>query len=242
MAPGNLTLRTPGVRQEIWDMLTPAEGPVLFPCRIDNALTIEPLWLRLFRVRTPATLMLRTGRSFPPSHPTTNMCLRLILALTESRHCRHLVDVGCGSGVLALAALKLGVKWAVGLDLSPAALAVSKANAELNKLEQRLFFVQGSTEALAATFDLVVANLPMPVLLDKMPELARLAGFSAPLILSGFQDLDRPRVEQALRKWSYNASSWLNADLSFFGPPPSGSYTWMATLALVGEEHKVKRT
>jgi ribosomal protein L11 methyltransferase len=215
---------------------------VLFPCRIDNALTIGPPWLTLFPRRAPAALMLRTGRSFPPSHPTTKMCLRLILALTRSGRCRHLVDVGCGSGVLALAALKLGVKWAVGLDISPAALAVSKANAELNKLEQRLFFVKGSTEALAAAFDLVVANLPMTVLVDKMPELARLAGFSAPLVLSGFQDLDRPHVEQALRKCSYHASSWLNADLSFFGPPPSRSYTWMATLASVGEGHEVKGT
>jgi ribosomal protein L11 methyltransferase len=143
------------------------------------------------------------------------------------------VDVGCGSGVLALAALKLGVMWAVGLDLSPAALTVSKANAELNQLERRLLLLRGSTEALAATFDLVVANLPMPVLVDKMPELARLAGFSAPLVLSGFQDLDRPHVEQRLRQCSYQASIWLNADLSFFGLPPSGSYTWMAALASV---------
>jgi len=206
---------------------------VLFPCRIDNALTIGPPWLRLFPMRAPAALLLRTGRSFPPSHPTTKMCLRLILALTRSRRWRHLVDVGCGSGVLALAALKLGLKWAVGLDLSPAALAVSKANAELNQLEQRLFLVRGSTEALAETFDLVVANLPMPVLVEKMPELARLAGFSGPLVLSGFQDLDRPQVERTLRQYSYQASTWLNADLSFFDLPPSGSYTWMAALASV---------
>jgi hypothetical protein len=79
----------------------------------------------------------------------------------------------------------------------------------------------------------VVANLPMPVLVEKLPELARLAGFSGPLVLSGFQDLDRPQVEQTLRQYCYQASSWLNADLSFFDLPPSGSYTWMAALASV---------
>jgi ribosomal protein L11 methylase PrmA len=215
---------------------------VLFPWRLDNALTIGPPWLRLFPTRAQAALMLRTGRSFPPSHPTTKMCLRLILALTTSRLFYDLVDVGCGSGVLALAALKLGVERAVGLDLSLAALAVSKANAGLNQLEQRLFLVRGSTEALAATFDLVVANLPMPVLVGKMAEFARLAGFSAPLVLSGFQDLDRPHVEQALQKYSYQASTWLNADLSFFGPPPSGSYSWMAALACVSEGREAKKT
>ena len=214
---------------------------MLFPWRIDNALTIGPPWLRLFPVRAPAALMIRTGRSFPPSHPTTKMCLRLIVALTTTRLFHDLVDVGCGSGVLALAALKLGVERAVGLDPSPAALAVSKTNAALNQLEQRLFLVRGSTEALAATFDLVVANLPMPVLVDRMAELARLAGFCAPLVLSGFQDLDRPHVEQALRTYSYHASTWLNADLSFFGPPPTGSYTWMATLASVREGGEAKR-
>jgi len=213
---------------------------VLLPWRIDNALTIGPPWLRLFPTRASDALILRTGRSFPPSHPTTKMCLRLIVALTTTRLFHDLVDVGCGSGVLALAALKLGVEQAVGLDLSPAALTVSKTNAGLNQLEQRLFLVRGSTEALAATFDLVVANLPMPVLVDKMPELARLANFSAPLLLSGFQDLDWPHVEQALRNHSYQASTWLNADLSFFGPPPSGSYTWVATLACVREGQDVK--
>ena len=208
---------------------------MLLPWRIDNALTIGPPWLRWYPMRASAPLMLRTGRSFPPSHPTTKMCLRLIVALTTTRLFHDLVDVGCGSGVLALAGLKLGVERAVGLDLSPAALAVSKTNAALNQLEQRLFLVRGSTEAVAATFDLVVANLPMPVLLDKVAELARLAGFSAPLVLSGFQDLDRPHVERVLRKYSYQAYTWLSADLSFFGPPPSGSYTWMAALAWVGE-------
>jgi ribosomal protein L11 methylase PrmA len=210
---------------------TGQEAQVLFPWRIDNALTIGPPWLRVFLMRAPAALMLRTARTFPPSHPTTKMCLRLILTLTASGLFHDLVDVGCGSGVLGLAALKLGVEWAVGIDLSPAALAVSKANAELNRLEQRFFLVRGSTEALAATFDLVVANLPMPVLVDKMGELARLAAFSAPLVLSGFQDLERPHVEQALRQYSYEVSAWLDGELSFFGPPPSGSYTWMAALA-----------
>jgi ribosomal protein L11 methylase PrmA len=213
---------------------------VLLPWRIDNALTVGPPWLRLFPTRARAALLLRTGRSFPPGHPTTKMCLRLIVALTTTRVFHDLVDVGCGSGVLALAALKLGVEQAVGLDLSPAALTVSKTNAGLNQLEQRLFLVRGSTEALVATFDLVVANLPMPLLVDKMAELARLAGFGAPLVLSGFQDLDRAHVEHALRLYSYRASTWLDADLSFFGPPPSGSYTWMATLASVREGREVK--
>ena len=90
------------------------------------------------------------------------MCLRLLLQLLRERPYQNLVDVGCGSGILALAGLKLGVERAVALDLDQQALSVSRANAELNHLAERLVLVRGSAEAVAGHFDLVVANLPMP--------------------------------------------------------------------------------
>lgn len=199
--------------------------------RISDTLTIGPPWLRLLVSRAPAGVLLRTSRTFPPAHPTTKMCLRLMLDVSRTRRIRTLVDVGCGCGILALAGLKLGVEQAVGIDLSTQAIAASRANAELNELERRLLLVRGSTEALAAAFDLVVANLPMPMLVAKASELLRLAGFWAPLIFSGFHDLDRRALERLLRRYRYRPIRWLSADLSFSDPPPSGSYTWMAVLA-----------
>jgi ribosomal protein L11 methyltransferase len=146
-------------------------------------------------------------------------------------HCPTLVDVGCGSGVLALAGLKLGVKWAVALDLSPQALIATRNNAEINQLQSRLTMVRGSTESVAGSFDLVLANLPTPVLKAKLAELVRLSADSATLVLSGFQDVDRLALEKEMVHLGLTPVQWLSGDLSFNGVPPSGSYTWMAVLA-----------
>jgi ribosomal protein L11 methyltransferase len=204
---------------------------VLFPYRIDDALRIGPPWLRSYLLQRPAGVLLTTRGAFPPSHPTTKMCLRLIAQVLRTRTCRTMVDVGCGSGVLALAGLRLGVQRALAVDLCHRAIMSSRANARLNGLENRLLLARGSTESLSGTFDLVVANLPMRILAEKLADLGRLAEGGGSLALSGFQDLDRPEVERILRHLSFQAVAWLNADLSFPAPPPSGSYTWMAVLA-----------
>jgi ribosomal protein L11 methyltransferase len=158
------------------------------------------------------------------------MCLRLMLQDLKQRPCQDLVDVGCGSGILALAGLKLGVKRAVAVDLDLRAIITSRENAELNHLEQKLLLVKGSTEAVDGSFDLVLANLPMPVLREKLPELLRLSRSGGSLVLSGFQDLDRYVLEKELSSQGLSANSWLSQDLVFFGVPPTGSFTWMAVL------------
>jgi ribosomal protein L11 methyltransferase len=139
--------------------------------------------------------------------------------------------VGCGSGVLALAGLKLGVDRAVAIDISPQAFVVSRANAELNQVKDRLLLVRASPEAIAGRFDLVLANLPMPILRDKMAELVRLSGDAASLVLSGFQDVDKTLVEEEMDQLGLTAQYWLSEDLTFFEVPPSGSFNWMAVLA-----------
>ena len=149
----------------------------------------------------------------------------------DGKSCQNLVDVGCGSGVLALAGLKLGVQKALALDIDPGAIITSRANAELNRLENRLLLVRGSAESVAGCFDLVVANLPMQVLKEKLTELLRLSKKGGTLILSGFQDLDKPAIKKQLSRLGLDAKSWLSADLAFFGVPPTGSFTWMAVLA-----------
>jgi ribosomal protein L11 methyltransferase len=148
----------------------------------------------------------------------------------KEHRCRNLLDVGCGSGALALAGLKLGAESAVGIDLSTRALITSRANAQLNDLEGRLFLVRGSTEAVAGDFDMVVANLPMVVLEDKLEDLARLGGGRGMLILSGFQDVDKHILIKQMDRHHLRARQWLSGDLTFFGVPPSGSFTWMAVL------------
>ena len=211
---------------------------MLFYYRINGSLTVGGPWFRSVVARAPTGILLKSSKAFPPYHPTTKMCLRLMLQDLKQRPCQDLVDVGCGSGILALAGLKLGVKRAVAVDLDPRAISTSRANAELNHLEQKLLLVRGSTEAVDATFDLVLANLPMQVLREKLPELLRLSRSGGSLVLSGFQDLDRHVMERELNREGISAERWLNEDLVFFGDPPTGSFTWMAVLAERREEHR----
>ncbi len=204
---------------------------MLFFYRINDALAVGGPWWRFLVSRAPAWILLKSPRAFPPYHPTTKMCLRLMLQDLKEHPCQNLVDVGCGSGILALAGLKLGVRRAVALDIDPRAVSTSRANAALNQLQSKFMLVRGSAEAVAGCFDLVLANLPMPVLTEKLPELLRLSKEGGSLILSGFQDLDRPLMEKDLKRLRLDAKSWLSEDLVFFGDPPSGSFTWMAVLA-----------
>ena len=181
--------------------------------------------------RAPISLFVQTRNTFSPNHPTTKMCLRLLVHDLKGRRCRSLVDVGCGSGVLALAGLKLGAEQAVAIDISLKAVLATRANAKLNLLEKRLLLVQGSTEAVAGKFDPVLANLPMPVLVEKLSDLVQLAQPGGSLVLSGFQDLDKPMLRDKISEHGFVPRRWLSGDLSFPAVPPSGSYTWMAVLA-----------
>ena len=155
-----------------------------------------------------------------------------MLQILKEQSYQDLVDVGCGSGVLALAGLKLGVERAVALDIDPQALKLSRINGQLNGLESRLMLVKGSAEAVAGSFDLVLANLPMHVLTEKLPELCRLSRGGSRLVISGFQDLDKPLLQEELRRQGLKEKSWLSADLVSIGDSPTGSFTWMAVDAI----------
>ena len=154
-----------------------------------------------------------------------------MLQILEERPCQNLVDVGCGSGILAIAGLKLGAERAVALDIDCQALVISRTNAELNGLGKRLMLVRGSAEAVAASFDLVLANLPIHVLKEKLSHLSHLSRRGGALVLSGFQDVDKFLLTKELGRQGLRAQSWLSEDLTFFGDPPSGSFTWMAVHA-----------
>ncbi len=128
--------------------------------------------------------------AFPLGHPTTRLCLDLLVSALTVREVARLVEIGCGSGVLCLAAALLGVPRVIGVDLADAAVRATRANARRHALDGAVAVVQGSTECLAGWADLVAANLPAEVLAVKGEELRRLAGQQGRLLLSGFRESD----------------------------------------------------
>jgi ribosomal protein L11 methyltransferase len=175
-------------------------------------------------------LQVRSGGAFPPGHPTTRLCLDLLREALAAGPVHRLLDVGCGSGVLGLAAAALGVPRVVGVDISPAAARVTRKNSRENGLAHVLQVVQGSTECVKGPFDLVVANLPWEVQTDKGRELDRLAASGGRLILSGFRD-----DQENLLRESYLELGWSldkRVVKAFWHPelPPDISFTWVAWL------------
>jgi ribosomal protein L11 methyltransferase len=110
------------------------------------------------------------------------------------------LDVGTGSGVLALAALLLGVPRALGLDVDAEALRAAAENARLNALDQRLELARGGPDAVAGTWPLVVANLLAAPLIQLAPVLVSRVGHQGRLVLSGIPSAVESDVEEAYRR------------------------------------------
>jgi ribosomal protein L11 methyltransferase len=113
------------------------------------------------------------------------MCLEAIEETLQHATPDSVLDVGTGSGVLALAALLMGVPRAVGLDIDAEALRAAADNARLNGLDQRLQLTHGGPDAVAGTWPLVVANVLAAPLVELAPLLVRRVGHRGRLVLSG---------------------------------------------------------
>lgn len=138
-------------------------------------------------------------------HPTTCLALRGVdrvvatLAQSKGLAATSAVDVGTGSGVLAIAALLLGIAHTVGIDTDPVACHEAQMNARENGVASRFDIIPGEVERLKSVrYDLVMANLRPPTLVDLMPRLEELTAENGFLILSGFRVGEQPSVEKRL--------------------------------------------
>ncbi len=167
------------------------------PQRIGR-IVVLPSWLDEPIGPGEVSLRLDPGMAFGTGlHPTTRGCLRLMQELRPMP--RAVLDVGSGSGILALAALKLGAERAVCLDTDPAAVQATRANAATNGLADRVDARQGSLPTDAVDrFPLVAANLVASVLVELAARLAAHAEPGATLLASGIIDHRADEVIQTL--------------------------------------------
>jgi ribosomal protein L11 methyltransferase len=138
------------------------------PLVLDGRLTVRPPWEP--PGETPIDLVVDPGRAFGTgAHATTRMCLELMLSLQAKG---PLVDLGCGSGVLALAAARLGYRPVHAVDDDPAAVEATRANAAANgvELEVRRVDLRTVSVPVAPT---VLANLLTPLLIRCAPPLCQ---------------------------------------------------------------------
>ena len=190
------------------------------------------LWLVTFRnnqAESPEKILkIRIGEAFNPTHPTTRLCLDLLAETLAVSRASNLLDVGCGVGILGLAAAALGVPVVVGVDLAGRATRETLGNARENQLSNPLEVVQGSTECLKAIFDLVVANLPWEVQMAKVPELDRLAAPTGSLILSGFRRSQEDPLLATYQNLGWRLCRRVIRDFRHPELPAEMDFTWVA--------------
>jgi len=130
-------------------------------------------------------LIMTPGAFGSGEHETTASCMELIEALPEVKGA-SLLDLGSGTGILAIAALKLGAHRALCVDTDPGAVRTCQANCELNGVSDRVEHLCGSLgDVTAESFDLVLANIYGDILLAVADVLVAKARSRAPLLLSG---------------------------------------------------------
>ena len=178
----------------------------------------------------PRRLRLRSGGAFPPTHPTARLCLELLAEMFTTVPPASVLDVGSGTGVLGLAAAALGAPLVLCLDIAADAVRMTRENARENGLVAQVRVVQGSTEGVRGRFDLVLANLPWEVHLEKGLEFSRLAFPSGALILSGFRDDQEHRLRDIYQQGGWSLIQRRLREFRHPELPPHLSFTWVAWL------------
>lgn len=167
---GPLTTRV--VAASDWAEAWKAHFPVM---RIGRRFVIRPSWRRHRAIGDEIVLALDPGMAFGTGlHPTTRICLEGLegLAETGALDVDRVLDVGCGSGILSIAAARLGARSVTAVDIDPIAIGATTANARRNRLAQRIRPRLGSLPSGDGPYDLVIANLIASVLIGHARDLA----------------------------------------------------------------------
>ena len=171
------------------------------PIPVGNRLLIRPTWESLDSgiAESRVVLDLDPGLAFGTgTHETTRLCMELL----ETYVCpgQTVLDVGCGSGILSVAALLLGAGSAVGVDIDELAVKTARENAALNHVEDRFTALCGDlTDKVSGTFDIVVANIVADVIIRLTKDVERFLKPGAVYLMSGIIDTREDEVLAAIR-------------------------------------------
>jgi len=178
----------PSITIQIWD-------PSLPPNTDEETIKIYPLH------------SFGTGK-----HPTTRLCLMYLDDMTQNPSIgwsvkgRDVLDFGCGTGLLAIAAVKMGAKKAVGVEIDPQSAQTAMKNVELNGLSKKILIKEGSWEVVKGKYDLILANLVTAALLRAGKHIPHFVEDNGNVVISGFSFNQQEEIEESFRKWGLVAT------------------------------------
>jgi len=180
-------LRTRTVLEADWADAWKSHFPVL---RVGRGLVIRPTWREHVASPGQVVIALDPGMAFGTGlHPTTRLCLVALEGVAARRPLGRVLDLGCGSGILSVAAARLGASEVLAVDIDPIAIDATAANAERNEVGGIVRARIGSVPTAAGPFDVVAANLIAALLVELAGSIALELAPGASLVASGiFRD------------------------------------------------------
>lgn len=195
---GSLRLNRATVHEEDWATVW---KQYYHPTPIGEKLLVVPPW-ELDEVANDerVKLVLDPGMAFGTgTHASTRLCLELLEQAVKPDD--EMLDVGCGSGILAVASLLLGAKRAVGVDIDELAAKIALENAALNHVEDRLTtYVGDLTDKITGTYDVICANIVADVIIRLCPDIPQFLKPGGVFITSGIIDTRKEDVVAAIEK------------------------------------------
>ena len=180
------------------------------------SLTVQPWSPSVSPADDRRTILLDSNLAFGTGrHPTTELCLKAIHDLSRGPwglSGRSVLDFGCGTALLAIAAIKWGANRCQGVEIDPEAAATAKKNVMLNGLSERIVISQGSWEAVEGKVDLVVANLVPSVLLRTGSEIPAHLVERGRAVASGFGRNQCQEMEDFFARFGLRSTERLERD------------------------------
>jgi ribosomal protein L11 methyltransferase len=170
------------------------------PVRLGQRLVVRPSWEPVALWAGEVEVVLDPGRAFGSgTHETTRLVLREVDR--RVRGGESVLDAGCGSGILGVAALRLGAHRVRAVDVDPDVVPVARDNARLNRVASRMHVSTTPVARLRGTYDLVLANIETPILISLADALAARVAPGGTLVLSGVLMGEQDRVCGAFPGW-----------------------------------------
>ncbi len=171
------------------------------PIAVSETLLIKPSWSRRRPRKGQKIVVLDPGLSFGTGqHPTTGFCLEQLAQLRRNGERQALLDAGCGSGILAIAAAKIGYAPVGAFDFDPEAVRVARMNARKNRVERKVRFSQQDLNQLpvktAKRYSVVCANLISSLLISARKRLLARVEPGGALIVAGILDVEFAQVQK----------------------------------------------
>lgn len=193
--------------------------------RIGERLVVKPSWIEYEAAAGDVLVELDPGLAFGTGyHPTTYTCLEAMDRLVKPG--MAVLDLGCGSGILTIAAVKLGASRVTALDIDPQAVQASRRNFRRTRIKERVELDQGTLPHRLApdgSFDLAVANISARGVRERGPDILPTLKPDGILIASGIIEEQRAETEEALRQCGYtDITVWPREDWATLTAKPGG--------------------